>query len=233
MKLTTRPLTPDLWPAFEDLFGENGAVGGCWCMYWRIGRAYRKRSREENKTAFREIVERGPPPGLLAFDGDIAVGWCQLTPREVLPWLDRAWRLKRVDDAPVWSLSCFYVRKGYRRKGVTEALIGAALNAARLAKAPALEAYPLDAELTPSASSTGYASTFSRAGFKTVARRVPPRRELADGSPEGAFTAAAFKDSSGVGRNLTIQVLEYLDKMGATRRQGDARILLRGSEVFG
>ena len=80
-----------------------------------------------------------------------------------------------MDNAPVWSLSCFYVRKGYRRKGVTETLIGAALNAATRAKAPALEAYPLDAELTPSASSTGYASTFSRAGFKTVARRVPPR----------------------------------------------------------
>ena len=144
-------------------------------MYWRIGRAYRKKPREENKTAFWEIVERGPPPGLLAFDGDTAVGWCQLTPRDVLPWLDRAWRLKRVDDAAVWSLSCFYVRKGYRRKGVTETLIGAALNAARCAKVPALEAYPLDAELTPSASSTGYASTFSRAGFKTVARRVPPR----------------------------------------------------------
>ena len=143
MKLTTRPLTRDLWPAFEDLFGENGAVGGCWCMYWRIGRAYRKKPREENKTAFREIVERGPPPGLLAFGGDIAVGWCQLTPRDVLPWLDRAWRLKRVDDAPVWSLSCFYVRKGYRRKGVTEALIGAALSAARRAKAPRSKPIPL------------------------------------------------------------------------------------------
>ena len=178
MKLTTRPLTPDLWTAFEDLFGENGAVGGCWCMYWRIDRAYRQKPPEENKTAFREIVERGPPPGLLAFDGDIAVGWCQLTPRDVLPWLDHAWRLKRVDDARVWSLSCFYVRKGYRRKGVTETLIGAALSAARCAKAPALEAYPLDAELTPSASSTGYASTFSRAGFKTVARRVPPRTSM-------------------------------------------------------
>lgn len=53
--------------------------------------------------------------------------------------------------------------------------IGAALNAARRAKATALEAYPLDAELTPSASGTGYASTFARVGFKTVARRVPPR----------------------------------------------------------
>ena len=175
MKLTIRPLTPDLWPALEDLFGENGAVGGCWCMYWRIGRAYRNRPQEENKAAFREVVKRGAPPGLLAFDGDMAVGWCQLTPRDASPWLDRAWRLKRVDDVPVWSLSCFYVRKGYRRRGVASALIAAAVKAAQRAKAPALEAYPLDAELTPSSSWTGYASTFARAGFKTVARRVPPR----------------------------------------------------------
>jgi GNAT superfamily N-acetyltransferase len=175
MKLTIRPLTPDLWPALEDLFGENGAVGGCWCMYWRIGRAYRKRPHEENRAAFREVVKGGPPPGLLAFDGNMAVGWCQLTPRDALPWLDRTWRLKRVDDVPVWSLSCFYVRKGYRRRGVTSALIAAAVKAAQRAKAAALEAYPLDAEQTPSASWTGYASTFARAGFKTVARRVPPR----------------------------------------------------------
>jgi len=175
MELTIRPLTPDLWPALEDLFGENGAVGGCWCMYWRIGRAYRDRPREENKAAFQEVVRRGPPPGLLAFDGELAVGWCQLTPRDAVPWLDRTWRLKRVDEAAVWSLSCFYVRKGYRRRGVTTALITAALQAAKRAAAPALEAYPLDADETPSASSTGYASTFACAGFKTVLRRVPPR----------------------------------------------------------
>jgi GNAT superfamily N-acetyltransferase len=75
----------------------------------------------------------------------------------------------------VWSLSCFYVRRGHRKRGVTSALIAAALASARRAKAPALEAYPLDADLTPSASGTGYASTFARAGFKTVARHVPPR----------------------------------------------------------
>ena len=173
--LTVRPLTPDLWPALEDLFGERGACGGCWCMYWRIGSDYRKRPAAKNKAAFREVVTQGPPPGLLAFDGDVAVGWCQLTPRDALPWLDRAWRLRRVDDEPVWSISCFYIRKGYRRKGVTSALIASALKTARRAKAPALEAYPLDANLTPSASSTGFASTFERAGFKTIARHVPPR----------------------------------------------------------
>lgn len=175
LHLTIRPLTPDLWPAFEDLLGQNGPCSRCWCMYWRVGAAYRKQSSEKNKTAFREIVKRGPPPGLLAFDGDLAVGWCQLTPRDDLPWLDRTWRLRRVDDAPVWSISCFYVRIGYRRKGVTAALIAAALNSAKRAKAPALEGYPLDGELTPSASGTGYASTFARAGFTTVACHVPSR----------------------------------------------------------
>jgi GNAT superfamily N-acetyltransferase len=144
-------------------------------MYWRIGAAYRQRPGQANKAAFRQIVKRGPPPGLLAFEGEVAVGWCQVTPRAQVPELDRAWRLQRVDDLPVWSLSCFYVRKGYRRRGLNSVLIYAALKAAQQAGAPALEAYPLDRNLTPSTTSTGIVSTFERAGFKTVACRVPAR----------------------------------------------------------
>jgi len=173
--LTIRPLTDELWPAMVDLFGTIGPCSRCWCMYWRIGDGYRQRAAERNKAAFRQVVKRGPPPGLLALDGDVAVGWCQLTPRAALPWLNRTWRLKPVDDVPVWSLSCFYIRKGYRRKGITTALIAAALKAAKRAGAPALEAYPFDAAISPSATSTGYASTFARAGFKTVARHIPAR----------------------------------------------------------
>ncbi len=177
MKLTIRALTPDLWPAFEDLFGKHGASNGCWCMYWRIGSAYRKRPREENKKAFRKIVKRGPPPGLLAFDGELAVGWCQLTSRADLPWLDKTRLLQRVDDVPVWALSCFYIRRGYRRQGVMTALIAAAAKAAKRAKAPALEAYPVDTSQPNSSSDvfTGTAGAFTRAGFKTVASRVPQR----------------------------------------------------------
>jgi GNAT superfamily N-acetyltransferase len=116
-------------------------------MYWRIGNDYRKRPPDANKTAFCELVKSGPPPGLLAFDGDLVVGWCQLTPRADLPWLDRTWRLKRVDDVPVWSLSCFYVRKGYRKRGVTSALIAAALM--QKARWSPQSGHPLDADLTP------------------------------------------------------------------------------------
>lgn len=152
MRLTVRTLTPELWPALEDLFGHEGPCRRCWCMYWRIGAAYRKRTAEENRAAFHEIVKQEPPPGLLAFDSANAVGWCQVTPRAALSHLDRTWRLRRADGVPVWSLSCFYVRIGYRKRGVTAALIAAALKAAKKAEAPAREAYPLDAEKTPSTS---------------------------------------------------------------------------------
>lgn len=175
MRLTIYPLTPERWPALVDLFETQGPVSRCWCMYWRIGSAYRKRSPEANQAAFEGVVQQGPPPGLLAFDRDLAVGWCQLTPRADLSWLDRTWRLARVDEMPVWSLSCFYIRKGYRKQGVTAALITAAIATAKQAGAPALEAYPLDASLTPSSSHTGYVSTFLRAGFKVVAQHVPGR----------------------------------------------------------
>ena len=175
MQLAIHPLTPDIWPALEDLFGKKGACHHCWCMYWRIGAAYRHRAASENKCDFQDIVKTGPPPGLVAFAGDVAVGWCQVTPRDSLPWLDRTWRLRRIDEVPVWAISCFYVRIGYRRKGVTTALIRAAIEAARRAKVPALEAYPLDATKSPSATGTGYVSTFKKLGFKTIVSHTAAR----------------------------------------------------------
>ena len=175
MTLRVRPLTPDLWPAIEDLFESGTACNRCWCMYWRLGRGYQDRLPEANKDGFHRFVNEGPPPGLLAFDGDEAVGWCQLTSRDSLPYLDRVSFLKRVDDQPVWCISCFYVRKGNRKQGVTSALIREALKMAKDAGAPALEAYPLDRDLTDSSTWTGFASTFARLGFKCVARRRPPR----------------------------------------------------------
>ncbi|HEU4318754.1 MAG TPA: GNAT family N-acetyltransferase [Acidimicrobiia bacterium] len=175
MDLEVRPLTPDLLTAFDDLFDVDGPAGRCWCMYWRLGPGYRQRDPSENRAGFHEVVEQGPPPGLLAFSDDLAVGWCQLTAREDLPWMDRSWRHERVDDLPVWSISCFYIRKGWRQKGVATALIEAAVKAARSAGAPALEAYPLDAELTSSTSFTGYLSTFERSGFEVLTRHDPTR----------------------------------------------------------
>lgn len=182
-RLTVRPLTAELWPALDNLFGRSGASNGCWCMYWRIGGAYRDRPKEENRADLRSVVLRGPPPGLLAFDGDTAVGWCQVTPRRALPYLDGFTRFGPLDARPVWSVSCFFVRRGYRGQGVCSALLAAAIRFAREAGAPALEAYPSTKDPRWY---TGLASTFARAGFREVGGRNVDRpvmrRELRPGA---------------------------------------------------
>jgi GNAT superfamily N-acetyltransferase len=175
--LTVRPVTGRTWPALEDLFGRSGASNGCWCMYWRLGPSYHQRPREQNRDDLRRLAESGQPPGLLAFDGDLAIGWCELAPRAELTWLDRTRHLRPVDDLPVWSLACFYVRRGHRGRGVMAALIQSAIPVAASAGAPALEAYPVDTAVEGHTRNLfpGVAAEFARHGFEVVARRKPDR----------------------------------------------------------
>jgi GNAT superfamily N-acetyltransferase len=160
-------------------------------MYWRIGSAYRERPREENRADFHSVVQRGPPPGLLAFEGDTAVGWCQVTPRHELPYLDGTTRFGPLDPRPVWSVSCFHVRRGHRERGVSAALLSAAIRFAREAGALALEAYP---SRTDPRWYTGLVSTLARAGFREVGGRSEERpvmrRELRPGRAASAGRAA-------------------------------------------
>ncbi len=177
MDFTIGPLTAERWSALEDLFGRAGASNGCWCMYWRIGPRYRDRPREDNKDDRRQLAASAQPPGLLAFDGGIPVGWCELAPRADLGWLARARYLQPVDDLPVWSIPCFYVRRTHRGRGVVGALIEAAVLVAASAGAPALEAYPVDTAAPGHSGNLfpGTASAFARHGFHVVARRKPDR----------------------------------------------------------
>lgn len=171
------PACADTWPALEDLFGRAGASNGCWCMYWRLGPRYHERPRTQNRSALRELVESDAPPGLIAFADDLALGWCQVTPRTDVPWLDRARYLAPVDDVPVWSITCLYIRRGYRGRGIASALIDAAVRRARGAGAPAVEAYPVDIEVPKGTRNvfTGTAEMFRRAGFTTIAARTAAR----------------------------------------------------------
>jgi GNAT superfamily N-acetyltransferase len=171
-------LTPARWGDFEELFGPNGACGGCWCMWWRqTRREFEANHGDANRRAFKAIVRRGPPPGLIAYVEGRPVGWCQVCPRDDLPVLNRSPLLKRVDETPVWSVSCFFIKAGFRRHGLTGHLIDAAKDHARHMGASVLEAYPWDARQKKSSSTvfTGAASTFARHGFKVVARRVTRR----------------------------------------------------------
>jgi len=176
--LAVRPVTRESWPALVDLFGLGGASNGCWCMYWIVGAEYHKRPRSKNKEQLRSSVMSGPAPGLLAFDdAGTALGWCRLNPREGLQWLNRKRELAPVDDLPVWSLSCFYVRSSFRGAGVMTALINGAVDHARNAGASALESYPIDTQVEGATRNVfpGTASAFTRAGFTVVARRAVDR----------------------------------------------------------
>jgi len=158
-----------------DLFGKPGASNGCWCMYWRVGGAYRDHGNERNRQDFAAVVRRGPPPGLLAFAGDQAVGWCQVTPRVSLPHLDGLKAFGVGERERIWSVSCFFIRREHRRRGVGRALLAAAIRFARDGGATALEAYPVEV-LSPGTRRdwyTGYVSMFSRAGFRKVGSRRP------------------------------------------------------------
>jgi len=116
-KVKFEPLTRENWDDFETLFGERGACGGCWCMWWRLKRfEFEKNKGKRNKEAMKNIVNSGEIPGLLAYSNGKTVGWCSIAPRERYPSLERSRVLKRIDDKPVWSVVCFFIDKRYRSK---------------------------------------------------------------------------------------------------------------------
>lgn len=177
--LQWHPLTLERWADLEALFGPKGACAGCWCMWFRESRAEWERNKGEgNRLAMRALVESGVVPGLLAYRAATPVGWVSVGPRAGYPTLENGKVLARVDDAPVWSLVCFFVDKRYRKQGVTEFLLRAAIDHARARGASVLEAYPYDPKADKVSSMSafmGMASTFRRLGFVEVARRSETR----------------------------------------------------------
>lgn len=178
--LECRPLTKARWRDFEELFGRNGACGGCWCMLWRLSRKqFEAQKYDGNRAAMKALVESGKVPGLLGYLGDRAVGWCALAPREEYPALGRSRVLKPVDGQPCWSVSCLFVHRAHRREGVSVQLLRAAVDYARGQGAGLLEGYPVEPKggkpIPPAFAWTGIPSAYEAAGFREVARGSPTR----------------------------------------------------------
>lgn len=178
LKIEVKPLTPARWKDLELLFGERGACGGCWCMWWRLPRSQWERQKGAgNKRAFRRIVQRGRVPGLLAYvDGEPAA-WCAIEPRENFPVLERSRVLRRVDEQPVWSVTCFFVARPHRRLGLTVELLRAAVAYAKKRGARIIEGYPVDTpgKMPDAFAWTGFVPAFRKAAFREVARRSKTR----------------------------------------------------------
>jgi GNAT superfamily N-acetyltransferase len=179
LDIECHPVTPDRWPDMRRLFGEHGACGGCWCMWWRLtAREYEAGKGEPNRKAMQRLVAAGGTPGLLAYRGEEPVGWCAIGPRAEFPRLARSRILAPVDDQPVWSIVCLFVARPWRGKGVASALIRAAAEHARGQGARIIEAYavePRQERMPDTFAYHGPAAAYRAAGFREVARRSPTR----------------------------------------------------------
>jgi predicted GNAT family acetyltransferase len=178
-KLGFYPLTADRWSDFEELFGERGACGGCWCMWWRLKRSeYERQKGEGNRKAMKTIVERGEIPGILAYFEGMPVAWCSVAPRSHFSMLNRSRILKPVDDQPVWSIVCLFVKKSLRNQGLSIRLLSKAIEYVKQQGGQVVEGYPVEPKkdrMPDVFASTGLASAFRQTGFIECARRSETR----------------------------------------------------------
>jgi GNAT superfamily N-acetyltransferase len=191
-KLAFHPLTPERWPDLEKLFGKRGACGGCWCMTWRLKRPEFEAGKSGgNRKALRLLVKRDTKPGVLAYVGDEPIGWCAVAAREEYVRLQNSRVLAPLDDEPVWSISCLFIAKPFRRQGFSVKLIRAAVDFAASRGALTVEAYPVvpyTQQMPAAFAWTGTESAFKQAGFREAARRSDARpimrRECKKKSPK-------------------------------------------------
>jgi len=169
-----RPLEPGDFPALELLFGERGACGGCWCMAWRLPqKAWEQGRGGMNRRALRKLVLEGTASGVLAFSGEQAVGWCSVGPRADFVGLESKRSLATDWDAKTWSVTCFFMHKEWRGKGLGPRLLRAAVELAKRRGATRIEGYPAappkaGGNLPPAFAWTGLPTMFERCGFERL-----------------------------------------------------------------
>lgn len=174
-------LTDRTWPALVDLFGPNGAVAGCWCTWFmQSTKQLYANGSDANRELLHDRVRSGAPVGLLAMADDRAVGWVAVAPRPAYPRLANSKITKPVDpDEPdVWSVTCFFVRAGMRRRGIAGELLSGAVDYATRHGATVIEGYPKITDGVRRSAGDLYHGTltgFLAAGFEVVEQRAPTR----------------------------------------------------------
>jgi L-amino acid N-acyltransferase YncA len=170
------PVTAERWGDLDRLFGESageelGNPSRCWCMEWRLPNRemWKAGAGEVNRQGMREVVAKGPPPGIIAYVDEEPAGWCSVSPRPTLVGLEKVGGFGNFRGAEIWSVICFYVPETQRGKGLMRGLLEAAVRYAAENGARVVEGYPFSKEHADDGAA-GTIEVFSEAGFEEVAR---------------------------------------------------------------
>jgi ribosomal protein S18 acetylase RimI-like enzyme len=170
---TTKPLNEQTWPDFAALVERNNGVwGGCWCMGFHPEGVGRQKTVEQNRQEKECRVREGRAHAALVYDGDLAVGWCQFGSPAELP------RIKLKKDylsvpqpEPDWRITCFFVDKKLRGRGVAEAALQGAIDEIARLGGGTVESFPEDTSGRSVSGSFLYNANleiFERLGFECV-----------------------------------------------------------------
>jgi len=149
--LTLRPLSADTWPAFADLVARhNGVFGGCWCTKFHSLSRDKDRTYESNRNLKSRLVEQGRAHAALVFDGDEAVAWAEYGPPQELPNIHHRQEYEAgLVRPPDYRITCIFVDRRYRRRGVAALALQAALDLIAKTGGGVVEGYPHDMSQQP------------------------------------------------------------------------------------
>ena len=167
------------WHDFERLFEGRGGPMYCWCMPFRtMTPPYRSADATAKKEAMFKRVAENTPIGIIAYINGEPVAWCSIAPLEThKPNIrGRGYVSDETNSKNVWVITCFFIRSGFRRQGMTAQLTKAGIEYARSNGAKIVEAYPVDYD-SPSYTYMGRMGTFETLGFNQVGM-VGSRRHM-------------------------------------------------------
>ncbi len=169
-------LTAEQDADFYRLHGDPASAGWCWCVAWwtETWEGFGERSSQDNRLLREELMARGDRDGWLAYVEGQVVGWCQVGPRDRLPKLLASYALS--PDDSVWAVTCFFVLPPYRGRGVSSALLDAALADLQYRGVTTVQAFPRRGDLPAEDVWTGPEAVFVGAGFRCV--RDDPSRPV-------------------------------------------------------
>lgn len=175
----TKELSLDTLGDFAELAAKQG---GCWCVYYQRERPLRrgvtpKEWARINRRDKERFIREGRAHAILVYDGTKPVGWCQYGPKEELPRIDAGRFYRKIpgptDAKRLWRITCFFVDREHRRRGVARAGLAAALASIRRQGGGVVEGYPVVSKrmaAEPNWLWFGTPGMFEAEGFRRVAK---------------------------------------------------------------